>query len=86
MKFEMPSCTGCKTCQMVCSFKHTGVFNPSIAAISILEKEDDPGFLVSLRELPKGGKLACVGCLECISYCPAADALAQILLKIKQGK
>ena len=30
-------CTGCRVCQLECSFKYHNVFNPALANIEILE-------------------------------------------------
>lgn len=50
MKFDMPTCGACRTCEMGCSFKHEQEFNPSISSIKILDKEDGPGYTVWIVE------------------------------------
>ena len=84
MIFEMPSCGGCRTCEMACSFKHTEEFSPEISSIKILDKENEPGFLVSLVEENDGLNIACDGCKElgvplCMQYCPESEDLRRIL-------
>ena len=64
MIFDMASCGGCRTCEMACSFKHTGEFIPAISSIKILDKEDELGFLVSLVEEGDGQSMGCDGCTE----------------------
>lgn len=84
MIFEMPTCGGCRTCEMACSFKHKGEFIPSISSIKILDKEDGPGYSVELLEAERERNLACDGCTEleyplCLDYCQKADELEKIL-------
>ena len=84
MIFEMPSCGGCRTCEMACSFKHTGEFKPSILSIKILEKERAAGFLVSIAQDAHEGNLAC-DCFSkkegplCLEYCLKNEDLLNIL-------
>ncbi len=53
-------CTGCKNCQLACSFVNTGVFDPSSANISIQSAEDTQA--VSFLE-------TCLGCGVCADFC-----------------
>ena len=84
MKFEMPSCGGCRTCEMACAFKHKGEFIPSISSIKIVEKENAPGFDVDIAEKNNGRRLAC-NCFEnnesplCMQYCIKSEELGKIL-------
>jgi Fe-S-cluster-containing hydrogenase component 2 len=32
-------CTGCRTCELICSFTHTGEINPEVSRISVLTYE-----------------------------------------------
>ncbi len=86
MIFEMASCSGCKTCEMACSIKNTGEFSPAKSAIRILDKEDGPGFLISLEEQDEGMRRACVGCQECVQYCPAGEDLKQIIAEFMEQR
>ena len=84
MIFEMPTCGGCRTCEMACSFKHKGEFIPSVSSIKILDKENGPGYRVELLEKEQGQNLACDGCKEleyplCLDYCQKTDELETIL-------
>ena len=84
MIFEMDSCGGCRTCEIACSFKHTGEFIPAISSIKILDKEDELGFCVSLIEESSGRSRACDGCEEldepmCLQYCIKDKDLKKIL-------
>lgn len=81
MIFEMPMCNGCRTCEMACSFKHSGEFNPSMSAIKVLEKGNGRGFLISLAEESAEDNSVCIACRECARYCPAAGDLEEIIKK-----
>jgi Fe-S-cluster-containing hydrogenase component 2 len=50
MLFHMPTCGACKTCEIVCSYHHTGTFNPSISSIKVLNNEECSGYSVLLIE------------------------------------
>lgn len=84
MIFDMPSCGGCRTCEMACSFKHRGEFIPAISSIKILDKKDAPGFLVFLAEDSQKQEIPCDGCKEfgipmCMQYCRKSEDLKGIL-------
>lgn len=91
MKFKMPSCGGCRTCEMACAFKHKGEFIPSISSIKILEKENEPGFDVYLAEETDDSAMAC-NCLTnseaplCLQYCIKNEDLAKILQAFLENK
>lgn len=84
MKQDMPSCGGCRTCEMVCSFHHTGEYNPSLSSIKILEKDNGAGFLILLLEKKSAEGFACDQCQRldqplCLQVCREEDDLAKIL-------
>lgn len=84
MRFDMPTCGGCRTCEMGCSFKHEEEFNPSISSIKILNKENEPGFSVWIVIESDGKSIACDGCKDfkvpiCMEYCKERDDLEKIL-------
>jgi len=84
MKFDMPSCGGCRTCELACSFHHTGEFVPAASSLKIIEEEEGPGYFVYLREEGEGSGFACDGCegLDiplCVEYCRELDDLFKIL-------
>ena len=84
MKFDLPTCGGCRTCEMGCSFKHEQEFNPSIASIKILDKEDGPGYTVWIVEEGEKRGVPCDGCKEfpvpvCMEFCRERDDLERIL-------
>ena len=84
MVFDMPSCGGCRTCELACSFNHSGEFAPAVSSLVILDKEDGLGFGVSLAEKKEGKRLACDGCRGrevplCLQYCLKSEDLREIL-------
>jgi Fe-S oxidoreductase len=86
MIFEMVTCSGCKNCEMACSFHHKGEFAPSKAAIRILEREDMSGFPVSLVEESDGDNLACIGCRECVKHCHAGEDLEKLIVEFMKTR
>jgi Fe-S-cluster-containing hydrogenase component 2 len=84
MKQDMPSCGGCRTCEMVCSFHHTGEYNPSLSSIKIREKDNGTGYLVLLLEEKSTEGFACDQCQGldkplCLKVCREENDLANIL-------
>lgn len=61
---NVEKCSGCRICELVCSFHHSGQFRPSISRIIVI-KQDKYGF-----DFP----IFCRQCEECppISACPNA--------------
>ena len=86
MKYDMPTCGGCRTCEMLCSFHHTGEYNPSVSSIRILEKEGTAGYAVLLIEENGPDGFACDLCRGltrplCVKVCREENDLAGILQK-----
>ena len=84
MLFDMPGCGNCRTCEIGCSFHHTGEFKPSVASIKIIEKENKDGKFILLLEKNEGERLACDGCVGldepmCIEYCKERDELCRMI-------
>jgi Fe-S-cluster-containing hydrogenase component 2 len=84
MLFEMPSCGGCRTCEMACSFHHKGEFIPAISSIKILDKERVSGYDVFFAEKSDADHMACDGCRQlsvplCMEYCTKSKDLEKIL-------
>jgi Fe-S-cluster-containing dehydrogenase component len=84
MLFDMPSCGGCRTCELACSFKHTGKFAPAVSSLVIADKQGGVGFTVSLAERNEEKRLACDGCRGqtiplCVQYCLKSEDLKEIL-------
>ena len=84
MVFDMASCGGCRTCEMACSFHHTGEFAPAVSSLVVLDKDDGPGCEVLLMTENSGKRIACDGCegLDvplCMDYCRESDDLWKLL-------
>lgn len=91
MEFDMPSCGGCRTCELACSFHHLGGFVPAASSLKILEKHGGPGYLVLLKEEPDGASPACDNCAGldiplCLEYCREFDDLYKILQEFQAGR
>jgi Fe-S-cluster-containing hydrogenase component 2 len=91
MKFDMTSCGGCRTCELACSFHHTGEFVPAVSSLKIVEKEKGPGYIVVLKEEGDEEGFACDGCdgLDiplCVEYCREVDDLYKILREFDKEK
>jgi Fe-S oxidoreductase len=73
---------------MACSFRHKGEFSPSISAIKILEKKNGVGYFISLAEKKDGENLSCIGCRECVRFCPVSEDLENVIAEFnkKLGK
>ena len=56
-------CTGCRVCQLECSFRNGRGFNPAQAHIEILERSD---FGLSYTIDYTSG---CIDCLTCVKAC-----------------
>jgi len=83
---EMTNCGACRTCEMVCSYHHTGEFNPHCSSLKIVEDPQGPGFLVRLLEETGPEGWACDGCRDletplCLEYCREAEELKVILAR-----
>ena len=56
-------CTGCRVCQLECSFKYHKVFNPALSNIQILETPEK-GISYSIIY-----KDDCRNCITCVKSC-----------------
>jgi Fe-S-cluster-containing hydrogenase component 2 len=91
MRFDMPSCGGCRTCELVCSYHHLGQFAPAASSLKILEKPEGSGYLVLLKEEADGSGPACDGCGDldvawCLQYCRELDDLYKILQEFEANR
>ena len=55
-------CTGCRVCELSCSFKHEGVFSPSLSRIHV----------VKIEERGVNNPISCLDCsrMPCVDACP----------------
>jgi len=84
MIFPFKECGACRTCELACSYRKSGDFNPRVSAIEILENSDEPGFSVRLVDEPGGKRYICDGCPDdetpmCMEYCNKYQQLRRIL-------
>ncbi|MCB2202819.1 hypothetical protein KQH56_02310 [bacterium] len=85
MDFEMDDCGGCQTCEIACSYKHTGEFNNRVSSIEIVELKDKPGYSVRITHDSSGERIMCDGCQDvdgdplCVEFCPKREELIEII-------
>ena len=80
----MPNCGGCRSCELACSYHHTGKFGPSASSLIVIDKENLQGFKIELLENKRDKRYACDGCKDldeplCLEWCKEKDALKKIL-------
>ena len=67
------NCTGCRSCELACSYHHQKIFAPSISSIRVKRSEKDGEFGIIIYRESAEGHLAC-NCPEndesCLNYCP----------------
>jgi len=71
---DTKDCTGCRTCEIACSFHHQGSFSPAVSSITIVDRWEELGFAVSFYQKDQGGHRSCDGCRGldeplCVKYC-----------------
>ena len=85
MDYDLKLCGGCTTCEIACSFRHTGSFNNRLSSIEVVPLEDRPGYKVRLHEQSDGKRFACDGCIHaeglppCVEYCVRSTELMDII-------
>ena len=80
MVFEIVSCGGCRTCEIACSYKHTGEFAPSVSSLKIMDREDGNGYDVLLREEDGAEGKRCDGCQDMdVPHCHVPDDLTKAI-------
>lgn len=90
MIFEMVDCGGCKTCELACSYHHSGLFNPTLSSLRILSRLDNkPGYIIEIL-LPKEDVSGCDSCegLEqpmCVQYCHQEADLLRMIESLNKG-
>jgi ferredoxin len=61
---DAEKCTGCKICELVCSFNITNEYNPRKSLIKIINNREFGVFIPVLKESD------CKGCEKCVKACP----------------
>ncbi len=88
----MEECGGCQTCEIACSFKLTGEFNPLVSSMEIIELDGMPGYKVRIYEDNDGNRIGCDGCLNvdgdpyCVQYCHKPVELKEIIYRYRTMK
>ena len=73
--FNTKNCTGCRTCEIACSFHHIKAFAPSISSIEIANSlRKDQRITILFYVVKKDGHFPCDGCRGeeepyCVKYC-----------------
>jgi len=93
MLFETVNCTGCRTCEIACSYHHSGIFSPAISSIEVKGDPQGLRFSIVLHEQAINGHLACDECGGtegpfCVKYCNvlARDELRALLKKVTDNR
>lgn len=62
LTIDVDKCTACRVCELVCSFKHEGLFSPSLSRIRV----------VRLHDAGVNVPIVCVNCAQppCMEVCP----------------
>lgn len=82
--FDMPTCGGCRTCELACSYRHLEEFNPVVSSLKLVEKEDGVGYFISLVDAAMGPRRACDGCKGwpsrlCVDVCREEEVLNKMI-------
>jgi Fe-S-cluster-containing dehydrogenase component len=82
-------CTGCRTCEIACSYHHKGVFGRKTSSVEIRRYEERGEFGLVLYLSHEGSHMACdctPGDEYCLKYCPeiARDELRDLLREKKR--
>jgi len=78
---SVSKCTGCRTCEIACSYHHKKIFSPAISSIEVGRAGQEGKFAIVLYEQQENGHIACDRCGFCLQYCPvtARDELKAVL-------
>ena len=70
--FWTERCTGCRNCEIACSYHHMKIFSPEISSIDV-QKREEGKFVIVLYTQAKDRHMAC-DCKSddefCLKYCP----------------
>ena len=71
---DVELCTGCRACEMGCSFSHEGLYSPSLARLHVVKLED----------LGVDRPIVCLQCAKapCLSVCPEQAILQDPVTKV----
>jgi Fe-S-cluster-containing dehydrogenase component len=87
--FDTERCTGCRSCELACSFHHTSAFQPRVSSIEIANNPGKTGFLATFFREEFEDHKACDRCQGlpgplCVPVCPkrSHDELENLVKKI----
>ena len=71
---DQEKCTGCRACELACSFHHIKSFNRSISSIKVSRDENKREISIMIKETPGKVSRPCDVCyneaeLLCAKYC-----------------
>lgn len=74
--FEAETCTGCRTCELACSFHHVKNFERGISSLDITPVPNTLNHFLTFYRETADGHIACDMCkgIEvplCVHFCPA---------------
>ncbi len=67
-------CTGCRTCEVICTYHHEGAFGRSSSSIAVERNEERGVFEIKIEERGEHACDLCGGDPLCVKYC-AVDAI-----------
>jgi len=79
---DAAQCSGCRYCEMVCSYHHEGKFSPTLSRVSVIREDrygmDYPVLCRQCQPCPaqsgdgtvRVDHEACTGCGVCVGACP----------------
>jgi Fe-S-cluster-containing dehydrogenase component len=78
LTFETVLCSGCRSCELACSFHHSKKFQPPISSIEIKTTPVRAGFTATLYKVGVYGHVGCDRCIGlpvpmCVQFCPAVS-------------
>ena len=67
-------CTGCRACEMACSFHHAKVFSRRLSSIKVSRNEKDRKIMIMIKKLGENESKPCDVCYNekeplCVKYC-----------------
>ena len=88
MIISTEKCTGCRSCEIACSYHHSRAFSRKGTSITIDRLEKEGEFYINLWLDTEDGHIACDGCGFCLKYCPiiARDELKAALSTAHKGR
>jgi Fe-S-cluster-containing hydrogenase component 2 len=82
--FDFPGCGGCTTCELACSFHHTGFFSSANSSIKIISNKGKEGYAIEFHQQAKENIPICDGCSGldtplCMQFCKESEKLGEII-------